>query len=510
VTPGVRFVRNVLSNWGAFAFSAVVSFVLSPLVVHSLGDAAYGVWVLLGAMVGYLGLLDLGVRGAVTRYVARFRSAQDHGSASRLASTALTTFAAAGILAVALSGGLALLVDRAFHIPPALVAQARLVVVLCGLNVAASLVSGVFSGVVVGMERFDLSNGLEIAIGALRAVAIVVALKSRAGLVGLAWVQLAATVLRGLAAAWLARRLYPELTLNLGQGDARLLQMIFAYGLASSVLQLTGSLVLYSDSLVIGAFLPVGMITFFAIAANLTEYARSLVSGISYTVTPMTSALEVTGQDRAVARTVVSAARVGTLVVLPIVVTFMLRGATFIGLWMGPEYAELSGRVLWVLALALWSVAGYQVVTGVMLGIGKHAGLVPGLVIEAACNLALSIVLIRPLGILGSAWGTTIPRVAASLLFAPWYVRRTLGIPMRTMWLAVWLRPTLAMLPFAAATYAVERLWPAPNLAVYFSQVAAVLPAAAIGAWLFCFTSLEREAYAALLPQPLRRAFGLT
>jgi O-antigen/teichoic acid export membrane protein len=42
--------RNILSNWGVFLFSATINFVLSPFIVRSLGDAEYGVWVLLTTM----------------------------------------------------------------------------------------------------------------------------------------------------------------------------------------------------------------------------------------------------------------------------------------------------------------------------------------------------------------------------------------------------------------------------------------------------------------------------
>ena len=37
------------------------------------------------------------------------------------------------------------------------------------------------------------------------------------------------------------------------------------------------------------------------------------------------------------------AARLATLVALPIIITLMLRGESFIGLWMGTKYAVLSG-----------------------------------------------------------------------------------------------------------------------------------------------------------------------
>src|SRR5690242_1045357 len=102
--------RNIASNWGAFAFSAVVNFFLSPIVVHKLGDAAYGAWALLVALAGYLGLLDLGVRSAVTRFVAKLQASADHEEASRIASAALAIFSIAGVVAISIACVLAALI----------------------------------------------------------------------------------------------------------------------------------------------------------------------------------------------------------------------------------------------------------------------------------------------------------------------------------------------------------------------------------------------------------------
>ena len=78
---------NVLSNYGVFFFTAVASFFLSPFIVHRLGNETYGTWALLVSLVGYLGLLDLGVRGAVTRFIANTHASGDHDASSRYAST---------------------------------------------------------------------------------------------------------------------------------------------------------------------------------------------------------------------------------------------------------------------------------------------------------------------------------------------------------------------------------------------------------------------------------------
>jgi len=41
-----------------------------------------------------------------------------------------------------------------------------------------------------------------------------------------------------------------------------------------------------------------------------------------------------------------------TMLILPVVITFALRGRAFIGLWVGDEYASLSGTVLRILSIA--------------------------------------------------------------------------------------------------------------------------------------------------------------
>ena len=466
---------------------------LSPFVVHSLGNVSYGIWVLLGSLVGYLGLLDLGVRGAVTRYIAKFHAQSNHLDATRVASSALAIFTAAGLLAILVSITLALVVPQLFEVPEQLVTAARIVVILGGINVAVSIVSGVYGGIVAGLQRFDYFNAVEVVVAGIRAGAVILALNAGFGLVALAAIQLAMSSVRGLANYRLSRRLYPELRARVSECRRTDLATIFSFSVSALLLTASGMLIMYTDSVVIGAFLPLEMITFFAIAANLTEYARGPISGISQTITPWVSSLEGGGKLDELQRVLLAAARISTLVVLPIVLTFIVRGRTFIGLWMGQDYAKPAGDVLQILSLGLWFVVGYQVVVATMMGISKHRGLVPAFVVEAVCNIGLSVVWIRSYGIVGVAWATTVPRMAGSLLFMPWYLRRVLGIPIRKLWLTVWVYPSLAMVPFVIGSYAIERWWPASNLVLYFGQVVLALPLAGIGAWAMSLTPAEKH-----------------
>jgi O-antigen/teichoic acid export membrane protein len=189
-------------------------------------------------------------------------------------------------------------------------------------------------------------------------------------------------------------------------------------------------------------------------------------------------------------------ARFATLAVLPIVLTLELRGASFVGIWMGPAYAGPAGAVLTVLALPVWASAGFDVVTAAMIGINQHRGLIPVFVCEAFMNVLLSIALVPYLGIVGVAWGTALPRLIVSLFVGPLYVRRHARVPLRAYWTQTLLRPAVGMIPFALVTWVTEMWWPASNIWGFFGQVLTALPVAALGAWFVVLTPRERHTLA--------------
>jgi O-antigen/teichoic acid export membrane protein len=496
-------VRSVLSNWAGFIISTLIGFFLSPFVVRHLGDSGYGIWVLLGSLTGYLGLLDLGVRGAVTRYVASLHAVGDHLEVGRVTSAALAIFLGGGLVAITTSIALSLFAVNSFHIPASYLLAARMILIITGFSIAVSLVGGVFGGILVALERFDLVNLLEVSVTICRTGTIVVMLLRGNGLITLAVIQLLFTAATGGIYGWISFRQYPQLQVRVGDCDRAHVKMLLSFSVYIFVLMIANNLIFYTDSAVIGYFLPVSLITVFAIAGNLVNYTRALIRGISITTTPRSSALNAEGDKDGLRRLLVKGSQYATIIVLPVALTFILRGRTFVSLWMGPQYGEPSGHVLWILALALIFMAGELVAMATMIGINKHKLLARIYFAEAFCNFALSIALVRRLGIIGVAWGTTLPALAVSLLFWPSYVRHTLGLPIRTYLTATWMRPAFTAMPFGILTYAVEKLWPAPNVFVFLGQTLLILPSVAIATWYLCFDLSERKACALKLVLPV-------
>ena len=484
--------RNAVSNWAAFLYVAGVSFFLSPFIVKHLGATAYGVWSLLVALVGYLGLLDFGVRGAVTRYIAQFQAVGDTKSASAIASGAMVLFGCAGGIAIVIAATLAAFSGQLFNIPPELAATAKTVLVVGGFTMASTLIGAVFGGIVTGLERFDVSAGIEILITTVRTIGVIVALEGGHGLPALAFVHLATSLAYGVLGWISVRRLYPGFRLNFRQPLRGPIRTILSFSAFLSIIHVLMMLTYYTDTVVIAVVLPISAVAVFAIAGNLCDYAGKVSGALSKMMTPRVSAMKSIGSVD-VGQAVLSTARLATLAATPIAMTFFVRGETFVTLWMGPEFGPTSGAVLQVLAFIVWLGGARAVASSAIIGANRHRQLIPALTGEAVTNLGLSILLAHTIGVVGVALGSLIPSVIIAVGFVPGYLKAATGVPRTAFYRQAWIRPTIACLPFLLGTLLLERYLPARSLLMFFLQVILIMPLVPLSALFLCATPTERQ-----------------
>ena len=487
-----RFFKNAAASWIAFLFIAVVSFFLSPYVVRHLGGTAYGVWSLLVSIVGYLGLLDFGVRGTVNRYVAHHHAVGDDEGCSSIVSAGLVLYGIFGVLAILVSTCVAYFSATLFNIPESFVKDAQIVLVLGGLTVATTLISAVFAGVVTGLERFDISSVVEISVTALRTVAVIMALEAGLGLVALGFIHLAASVLTGLATYAIVRRVYPELRLTFRQELLKRIRTILSFSMFLSLIHAFGLVIYYSNALILAIFLPIAAVTFFAIAGNLIDYAGQVAQSLAKLMVPRISALTSLG-SKDVGEEILSAARIATLATAPIAATFWVRGESFVNLWMGTEYGPTSGEILRILALVVLLRGARAVATASIIGANMHRTLIPALGIEAICNVALSVALVGPLGIPGVAFGMLVPTVLVTGGYIPRCLSRATGVSAAQFVRQAWIMPTIATIPFALISVLFESYFRANNLAEFFLQVISLLFLVPVFAWVLCVTPIEKR-----------------
>ncbi len=478
--------RSVLSNWFAIAATMAVAFFLSPFLVHRLGNLSYGVWILAMSSVSYFSLLDLGLRNSVTMFVSKGHATGDHEGASEVLSAALWVRIQLGALVMLLSGGFAVIFPLMFNVPPAMASDARVVVLLMGLNFAIYMSIGVFGGVLSALNRYDLYTLVVLAQLTLRVTGVVWVLRTGHGIVAIAWCELFAATVGNILFVYVARRIYPELTIRLKKPKWEVLKKIWSYSVYVFLVMVAIQLIYQTDNLVVGAFVSASAVTFYSIGNSLCRYTQQLIGAMTATFTPAASTYDATGDVSSLRALYYNGTRATMAISLPILVTLIFRGDNFIGVWMGAQYSRTSGTVLAILATALLFSLPNTPASSIAFGIEKHKKIAMWAIGEAIANLTLSVSLALRFGLYGVAIGTLVPSLAVNLILWPRYVTHLVGIGYREVLLKVWGPVFLCSVPFAAASYAVNVFFPARNMMMFILQTIALLPIFVVSAgWMF-------------------------
>ncbi len=450
---------NAAWNWSGFATTVVVTFVVCPIYIRSLGDERYGIWSLVEVTVAYFALLDLGIGASIVRYVAKFEALEDRDRLNRIFSTTCAIFIAAACLTLTVSAGLAFLWERPLGVPAELSVDTRWLLFLLGCNVAVELVAGVFGAVLLGLGRFPARVTVDIVLRIAGAAVMVTVLWAGYGLLGIAIVCLAATLIKGLLLALLARHYLPDLRFSPSLIGMDTFRIIRGYSFLAFVAMIAGRISFSTDAIVIGAFLSPEYITYFVVAARLTEYAKSSVASLTSALTPAVSTLHARGNMDAIRAAFLRATRLVLWVSLPVQAGFLVLGKPFLTLWLGERYAAQSFPVLVILAISLGFSLSQATSGRILYGLGDLTWFTGNSVAMAVANLLISVLLVTKYGIEGVALGTAIPCVLANVALARHtcrrldvrfgeYVVRAVGVPLLSigvavaMWLVlIWIHP---------------------------------------------------------------------
>ncbi len=456
-----RLVKNISSNWLSLAINVVIGFLLSPFILHRLGDAAFGIWVLVFSLTGYYGLFDLGIRSAIVRYVSKFDATGNREDLTRVINTNLFVYTCTGILSMAVSVVLSLCVDRLFRIPPALHNDARWLVLMTGASVALGFPLGMMGGILEGLQRFYVLSWTNIVSSLLRALLIVVALNRGFGLLTIAFITVALATLASLIRAVVAMRICP-VPFGFRYVKWKTFATMARYSAVTFVIMIATRLKLKSDEIVIGTMMSAAAITYFNVGARIVDYAGSVVTALAQIFAPMASASEATGNMERLRKIFITGNRFCAFTIFPICVTLIILGKSIIEVWVGKKYITTSYPVLVIMILCCTLLWGQAASGRLLLGIGKHRTWALVTLTEGICNVILSVILVRPYGVVGDALGTAIPMACSMILFMPRHVCRQLDIPLGTYLREGYVLPLLLCAPLALTLWLLQ-FWFVPH-----------------------------------------------
>jgi O-antigen/teichoic acid export membrane protein len=474
------YARNLTANWIGHGANLVVMFFLSPFVIHSLGLTAYGLWSVLNILVGYMGVLDLGIRASTGRHVILYTGKGDHKGVDETIRTSLGFFSTIGIAFVIVGLILGWTFPTLFRDVPATYHALLLALLpIMAINMWVSMFRASLSCVLAAHDRFDLARGLDLVTLAVRTIGTVTALSLGYGITGLIVVTLVCNIVGLVGTYLLAHRLYPRLRVWPFVLLGSRLRELFGYGIPAAISTAAVKIIGQTDVLIAGLCVGLGGAAVYSAGATLLYYSHTFLGQIQVTFFPPV--------QRAVARGEMGSARwlfyrqlrLAAFCSLPMFVGFIMFGRQFLHLWLYdpqkfPAHAVDSAATVMAILAASKLLLVVRAGAGSLLSSMGHIRFMAGIAIaEASLNLSLSLsfVLLLNLGPAGIAAGTFVARLLTSCTLIPWYACRKANLSIRTLFVDIAGRVVITGGAFAGVCYLVQLMIPGETWAVFWIQV---------------------------------------
>lgn len=449
LTSGRLLARNTIWNLIGNGAPMVVAVFCIPILIRALGRDRFGVLTLAWALIGYASLFDLGLGRALTQLVAKkLGTGKDHEVPALFWTSVLLMLLLGLMGAAALLGISPWLVHHALKIPEALQSETLLAFYLLGLSVPVVITTAGLRGLLEAHQRFKLINALRIPMGVFTFLGPLLTLPFSKSLV-----PVVATLVGGRIVACMAHLLLCFHVLPVPRQrftwERAAVGPLLRFGGWMTVSNVISPLMVTLDRFLIGALVSMTAVAYYATPYEVVTKFWLLSGALMGVMFPAFSTSFAQDRDRTAllfGRSVKSL----LLILFPIMLCTVVLAQDGLKLWLGPEFAQNSFRVLQWLAVGVFLNSLAHVPSALLQGVGRPDLTAKLHLIELPVYMGLLWWLIGARGIEGAAIAWT-ARVTVDALFLFGLARRFLP-GKRPMRLRTALLPVVALLILVLAT----------------------------------------------------------
>jgi len=417
--------RAAGSGYATKFLRVLLGFVVTPIVLAHIGRESYGFWAIVGGVIGYVGMVDFGITGAVGTLIAREQRSTTE--VNRIASNALVVFSLAGVLALVFSYGASVLAPIVLRVYGQDKTMVSGLILLAGTGLAISFPVRSLAAVLRGTQHIATLRLVEFGLALFRTVVLLGLLYAGLGVKALPWAAIVSSCVGIPVLVAISKTIVPGFRLQLSDVSSKMLTSIFNVG-GWWFLGSLGAIFIYqTDNIIVGRFLGPAAVAVYALTFRVPTLVREQLYQLNFAVAPGIGDLVGRGKDQRLRELFPLAMRIVFFLGFSSGLLIVKLNRGFVSLWVGSE--NYGGDVLTLIMAAsvLYHVVFH--ISSVILTNKLDLKVVAGTrFAEGVLNLLLSLVLVGRYGLEGVAAGTLIAGLSTSAWYLPYRANRILGI----------------------------------------------------------------------------------
>lgn len=326
-----------------------IGLVLTPFMIQKLGDSEYGLYTLIGSLIGYISILDFGLNNAIVRFVAKYRALEDRKGEENFLATTMLIYTVIASLILAVGVFLYYHLETVFtKLTPSELDKAKVMFGILIFNLTITLPGGAFSAIANAYEHFVFPRVLNIVKYLVRSLLLVAVLIWGGDAVSIVVLDTVINLLViGINAFYVFNKL--QVRFKLHKVELILVREIFNYSFWIFVFAIMGQFQWQSGQVILGVVSGTTAVAIYGVGIMLGTYYGTFSTAISSVFLPRATkmtTLEATGAE--LTAMMIRIGRFSLITLLMILGGFLLYGQQFIQLWVGKTYQNS-----WLIALII-------------------------------------------------------------------------------------------------------------------------------------------------------------
>jgi len=333
----------------------IVGLVLTPFIISQLGQSEYGLYIMVGALVSGLSVLDIGIGNAVVRFTAKYRAEEDKKGEENFLATVFYIYTAISLIisiaGIVLYFNLDLLYDQTFTSEE--LRKTKIMFAILIFNLALTLPGSVFGAYCSAYEQFVYPKTVKITRYIIRSLLVVGILMYGAGAISLVIVD----TLMGISvvvanANYCFKKL--DIKIKLHSLQKSLIFSIFSYSIWIFVFAIVSRLQWQAGQIVLGTVDSPAVVGIFSVGVTLGTYYGAFSTAISSVFLPRATKMFVkSASGEELTDMMIKIGRISLLVLFYILIAFFLYGEQFVYLWVGSTYTDTFSEIYWIAVLIM-------------------------------------------------------------------------------------------------------------------------------------------------------------
>ncbi len=451
--------NTVFVGIASFVAMLINLFVL-PLFVKNLGADIYGIWIICGIILGYLGLLDFGFAQGLTRYVADARVKKDYDRLSGIVISGLILLLFMGLVV-----GTIIIVFRTqivdfFEIEAAHRHTASALLLVTGLFSIVSWPLRITGIILQATLRIKEQSILNVVTNIFSSAVMLLLVYRSFDIVSISIIRGFLGIVFWIPSLVMVLKYVPEIRWNLLLFSFSRIREMSSFSLGMFYAALLSMLAVRLDNLVIGKMISMTAVTYYAVSAKLFHFMGQWTRIICSTVVPTVYNLNAAADKERITKLVYQGVKYRTMINAPLAFLCIIVSPSFIRIWMGPEYVQYAIWSQIFLLVPLLIPLG--IMPNVLKGMGKVRTVNIFVTIRVFINVLISISLVSRFGIGGPILGTVVSMTLfGDIVLFPYYCKMVDIEWKKTM--GTYLRIIMTNLPLPAVGYLIVNSYPPQN-----------------------------------------------